>query len=354
MNTTHIAAVTIFVVLLTAAGTAAHGPVDDTIETSGTVTDDDYRYYLDQGQVAYPATIGREQVDGEWVERANYENTSVERFAAMQGNDMAADKLEEHLKEALSVDDLQGISIGSTGHDTHHFAIQALYIQPGEDSDSIAEPVVSYEELQDALPGDVEVTVTFTDHTETVVFPVTHDMTTAVEDLDDTEEQPKEAIDIGAGSQSGGTSDGSMWNADFTLTNASCWSGDSEEGVSDVEYAGEDAMDGERTIQFRGTIAAGTPCHDAGITHVEQDGNTYTINVTTERSDEVCVDCVGSLTYDASFTADDAFRLRILHDGDHVDTLDYPGYTDNGQDPADEPRDAGVFQRLLNWLTSLF
>lgn len=349
MNRTYTAAVmaAISILTITAVGSATHNPADETISVNGTVTDDSYRYYLDEDKVAYPAMYTREQVDGEWTEQAIYENTSVERFAAMKGNDIAADELEQYLKDALDVNELHGVSIGSTGHDTHHYAINVGYMEPDEDDADTVEPSFSYETLQDAVPDGVTATVTFAEHTETVSFPVTTETVHIAEELDDA----RGYLDANGTSatQSGGSSDGGTWRANITKQDSACWSSNTSEQVQDVSYGREDATEGEHTISFSGVIETGTPCHDVSITDIAQSGDTYTVNITTERSDEICVDCVGQVSYDAAFTADRAFRLEVLHNDEPIDTLDYPGYT-----PADPATENGILDQLINWFMGIF
>lgn len=326
-------------VLLISAGAAMHAP-DETITAEGTVDSDEYRYYLDADKVGYPAMYTREEVDGELVQQAIYKNMSVEKFAAMKASDVAADALEKHLRSELGVQQMTRIGIGTTGHDTHHFAVDAAYREPADDSNDTG---LSEAAIREAAPDAVTVDITFVNQTRTVSIPVTTS-TTQIEQLDgDGGFAVDEEAGTGAARQEGGASDGTAWQVNVEKTNATCASGNTTDMIRDVSYNDTQEM---KTVRFAGTLTAGTPCHDVSATDIEQDGNVYTLNVTTEDHDGICVQCVGALTYEAEFTANQPFRLEILHNGKHVDAIEHPAY---------EPEPAkGVVERILDWFRGLF
>lgn len=154
----------------------------------------------------------------------------------------------------------------------------------------------------------------------------------------------------GTATQEGESSDGSEWTLNVTKTGASCWSGNHSEQLSGVSYGGEDSMGGERAVTFTGAIETGTPCHEIAGTDIEKDDDVYTLDIVTNQSEGMCVQCVGAVTYEATFSADQAYRLKVLHDGEHVQDLDYPGYEPG--DPSEPQKN--VLERLIDWVQGLF
>lgn len=142
---------------------ADHRPVEDTLEVETTVTDDDYRYYADAGKVAFPAIITRERVNGTLKEKPIYENTSISRWTAMQGNDAGTQRIGEIIEEELGSTD--NLTIAITDHETHEYTIEITYNTNRDYS-------YTYEELQNTVPDDVEATVNYEGHTNTAVMPV--------------------------------------------------------------------------------------------------------------------------------------------------------------------------------------
>lgn len=146
----------------------------------------------------------------------------------------------------------------------------------------------------------------------------------------------------GSATQEGGSSDSTKWHADINKTDGTCWSSDYEEQITNTRH---DTADGTYTTHFSGVIESGTPCHNIGITDVEQDGNTYTLNITTERTNTACVDCVGQITYDTEFSANHPYRLNIRYNGEHIDTLNHPAHS--------ESTEQSLLDRIFSWLSRL-
>jgi len=180
-------------------------------------------------------------------------------------------------------------------------------------------------------------------------------LSAATTDYDGPKDQPHimGASDHGAtADQSGGSSDDSQWSADVSTLNATCMSGNQSEGVQGVSFGGDDSANGTSQVTWNGYVQTSNPCHTVSLSDVEQDGNTYTLNITTESQEGVCVDCVGIVTYSAEFSADEPFKLEILHDGEQVDAVTHPSYSDgNGSDSGEE---SGPVQSFIKWLGNLF
>ncbi len=141
-----------------------------------------------------------------------------------------------------------------------------------------------------------------------------------------------------------------LWRAEVAQTGASCASGNAS-GLADVNWSTAPAGDGsdaqeERwdVVSFSGTVTTATPCHTVDHEVIDRDNGTFVLNVTTERSDGACVECVGAVTYDASFEAPGDYRLSVMHDGDLVEVMESPGY--------DEEEDGdGLLDVLVSLLT---
>lgn len=171
---------------------------------------------------------------------------------------------------------------------------------------------------------------------------------------DGPEDQPHimGAPDSGSSSQSGasigpnGTED--KWNADFRQLNATCSSGNHSE-IEDTSFSGEGETE---QVTWTGYIQTPNPCHEAGLTQVEHLGdNSYRLNITTESTGDMCVQCVGVVKYEADFSTEGPFQIEILHDGEQVDTVTHPDYE---EDSGTEPANSGPLQSLIKWLGNLF
>lgn len=177
----------------------------------------------------------------------------------------------------------------------------------------------------------------------------------ATTDYDGPKDQPHimATPDSGSASQSGGSSGGSKWSADVNTVNATCISESQSEGVEDISYSGEDAENSTKKVNWVGYIQTSNPCHEAGLAMIEQTGeNAYRLNITTESQGGVCTQCVGMVKYEAEFSVNDPFQIEILHDGEQVKTVTYPGYNDDSG--SSEPENTGAIQSLINWLSNLF
>lgn len=188
----------ILLTFMASIAAANHSPIDETLETKITVSDDnEYRYYFEEDKVGFPAAYTREEVNGEVKERAIYENTSVEKWVAMQANDAAADEIRDILEENLDTDKAD-FSVGVTGSEGHEFSVKVSEIVHGED----AEAEYSQEEIEEELPNEVSVVVNYEDRTDTAVLPVEVGEVSEVSHLasgDNTESFDDKQLDKAAG-----------------------------------------------------------------------------------------------------------------------------------------------------------
>lgn len=133
---------------------------------------------------------------------------------------------------------------------------------------------------------------------------------------------------------------GTEYTAKVEQQAASCMNGNQSAGVSDISFNGDDSMDGKNSVTFTGLIQTATPCYTVDH-NVEKTGkNTYVLNVTTEATGDMCVECVGAVTYDTEFVAQEPFNLTVKHDGEDVETVTHPGF--DGDEPANQSFWAGI------------
>lgn len=122
--------------------------------------------------------------------------------------------------------------------------------------------------------------------------------------------------------------------------------GDSEPSIeaSGIETTGSDCASGDAdeaelvsgaAVTVRGTIRAGNPCHDAVLTDVALESGTLTLTIGVESLDQICMQCVGAIDYEATVEVDDVDALAdvvVEHEGgdSHAFTWDAAAERDDG------------------------
>lgn len=111
---------------------------------------------------------------------------------------------------------------------------------------------------------------------------------------------------------------------------ANAGAGDGDDGTalgdSDVETVDTDCLTGELSdpeieigeavVEVTGSIRAPDPCHDAVLADVRIEDGTLVIEVDVAERDEICVQCVGEISYAATVAVDDPDALddvRVEH-----------------------------------------
>lgn len=165
-----------------------------------TVEDDDYTLFEDEELVQYPYAYTREATsDGEYVERAIYENTSLDDWIDTQARSAAHGAVEDRIIDEYG--EPAGLGIGVTAD-----GVRVTYF---EYTDEDREPERSYtaDDLVALLPEHIEATIHFDGYTDATRVPVTveseaapqHDLgeldDTQTEDRDDGYDQPQPADD---------------------------------------------------------------------------------------------------------------------------------------------------------------
>jgi hypothetical protein len=105
----------------------------------------------------------------------------------------------------------------------------------------------------------------------------------------------------------------------FTAREGDCGTGEDAASVS---------FDGD-AVRVDGSLAAPTPCHGAALagTRLADDGDRLVVAVDpTDPGQEVCVQCLGAVPYDATVRFEGRLpeEVRVEHDGTVVTTVERP------------------------------
>lgn len=144
---------------------------------------------------------------------------------------------------------------------------------------------------------------------------------------------------------------GTRWSSRFSTSASGCLSNQTT-GPHNIEFG--NSSEGY-TVSFDGYVATSNPCYSLESDFEKTGNNTYTLNVTTVQENGTCVQCLGAVGYEASFTDDKPFRLEVVHDGEPSETLTHPGYPPgNGNGPGDQEPRGGFFSSFFRFLGGLF
>lgn len=104
----------------------------------------------------------------------------------------------------------------------------------------------------------------------------------------------------------------------ITTVQSGCHSGDSR------EHARASFDTDAETVTVSGLLQTSTPCYEAALEAVGYDDatDTLSVDVTATSTDEMCVDCVGAVEYEAtvSFTGGTPGTVSVSHQGEGVAT----------------------------------
>lgn len=157
------------------------------------------------------------------------------------------------------------------------------------------------------------------------------------------------AITSGGSSASSSTAvgpNGTEWSAQFSMTGAQCLS-NSSTGVTNSSFGAENET---YSVSFQGTVETSDPCHTLEHEIIETSYGNYMMNVTSNSVNGTCTQCVGSISYEASFESDEPFDLEVLHDGNKVEGLTHP---ERDNEPK-EDKSSGFMASIVNFLKNLF
>ncbi|MFO7793500.1 MAG: hypothetical protein R6V35_00805 [Candidatus Nanohaloarchaea archaeon] len=140
-----------------------------------------------------------------------------------------------------------------------------------------------------------------------------------------------------AGATTGVNENGTQYSAKVEMAGRNPNQTDNQ--VRDTNY------ENHQRVEFNGTITAGTPCHVIDHELNKEGGDTYTLNIQTERAEldnQACAEVVTGINYEAEFEADSGFQLEVQHDGEKIETLE-----DRVVEKEPEP---SLIQKILNFL----
>lgn len=162
------AVIGVAILLLSGLAVASHGPVEDTLSVEVGMDEfgeDFHAVHPEEGVVTFVAAYSNVPLndsEGSRREPAMYDNTSLERWAAMQGNDKGIPQIGKRIADRYGNETAQKLSVGVTSADGHEYLIE---VHPSNSG-------LTKDELRAVVPDEVEATVQYPHDTVTVVMPV--------------------------------------------------------------------------------------------------------------------------------------------------------------------------------------
>jgi hypothetical protein len=106
------------------------------------------------------------------------------------------------------------------------------------------------------------------------------------------------------------------------------------------------------TVEFEGAVQTPTPCYSLNA-EVEDEENSYLFNVTSKETEkqEVCPQVISYRKYNATFQADEPFKLEVVHNGESVANMTHPDYEEKSNE---EKKSGGALSALFSFFRSLF
>lgn len=147
----------------------SHGPVEDTltVETGMDEFGEDFHaVHPEAGVVTFVFSyrnVPLNDSDGYRREPERFDNVSIERWAAMQGNDIGIRRIGRLIAEQYGNQTAQHINAGVTISDGHEYLIE---IHPSNSNLTVSE-------IRRVVPDEIEARVQYPHDTVTVVMPVT-------------------------------------------------------------------------------------------------------------------------------------------------------------------------------------
>ncbi|MFP4116817.1 MAG: hypothetical protein ACLFQ8_02630 [Candidatus Aenigmatarchaeota archaeon] len=134
----------------------------------------------------------------------------------------------------------------------------------------------------------------------------------------------------------------SGYNADVEVLNSDCSSTPNRTEITERNST-------ENGVVFHGVFQTPNPCHTVNVSSLEKDGETYTLDLTANSEEGMCVQCVGAVTYEVNFTAEESGELEVMHDGKRVDTIEFEVEGTNTGTSG-----KNLFEVASDWFSSVF
>ncbi|MFB6208960.1 MAG: hypothetical protein ABEJ56_02360 [Candidatus Nanohaloarchaea archaeon] len=101
-------------------------------------------------------------------------------------------------------------------------------------------------------------------------------------------------------------------------------------------------------VEFSGNIEAPTPCHVIE-SEVNETGEGYVLNIKTVNEADLgngsaCIQQIGMINYDASFSTGEDFSLEVRHNNETVRELEHPGM-------ENRDKGKGIMERLKSLIS---
>lgn len=144
---------------------------------------------------------------------------------------------------------------------------------------------------------------------------------------------------------------GTEWRSSIENLNNSCVS---SERNSSVEFVGFQSDGNLTKLSFKGSLTTPNPCYELSLNVKEVEKGLYRLEIMENSSSKICVQCLGSARFRASFSAEGDYKIKVIHDGEIIGTQKTPGYSK--EKPVTNPEEAGIMEGLtsiIQWFRSL-
>lgn len=170
---------------------------------------------------------------------------------------------------------------------------------------------------------------------------------------------PGEACITGLGSASSASAttavgpNGTEYEAHVSMTGATCMEPPAR-GISDVSFSGTESS--KKSVSFQGELQTSNPCYTIDHEITEVSSGVYRMNITATQPEDQgpCTQCLGAVSYNASFETGEPFKLEVVHEGDKIEELEHPEYGENDSDTGDSTENISFMEGVMNWFRNLF
>jgi hypothetical protein len=146
---------------------------------------------------------------------------------------------------------------------------------------------------------------------------------------------------------------GTAYSSELSMTDSTCLEPPAI-GVSNVSFSGQDSS--KKSVSFDGQLQTSNPCYTLNQETTEVSPGVYRLNVTATQAEGQgpCVQCVGAISYEASFETDQPFKLEVIHEGKKVETLEHPDFGEESSDTGEDKEKSSFMSGIMNWFKNMF